>query len=188
MPLDKIRNFIERERNTVLYEGLPVPEITIEDICAGRESCKENKCGFYGKNGTCPPAVGSPKECLERVHRYGHAAMLVQTIEDIDTGDREETFPLTSMFQNTCRILMQMLRQDGRDVLALAGGPCTYCETCDNLDGRNCKHPEFQVPSMSGFGINVREYAERTGLGFSFEKDRMNLYGIFLFNDDETLS
>ncbi|MFA6710026.1 MAG: DUF2284 domain-containing protein [Candidatus Methanomethylophilaceae archaeon] len=83
--------------------------MTIEDACAGRELCREDKCGLYGKNGTCPPAVGTPEECLEKLHRYGYTAMLVRTIEDIDTDDEEQTFPLTSVFQNTCRMIMHIV-------------------------------------------------------------------------------
>jgi len=41
---------------------------------------------------------------------------------------------------------------------------------------------------MSGFGINIREYAEKTDIGFSFEKNSMIPCRIFLFNDGKTLS
>ncbi|MFA6710027.1 MAG: DUF2284 domain-containing protein [Candidatus Methanomethylophilaceae archaeon] len=62
------------------------------------------------------------------------------------------------------------------------------CENCENPDGKNCRRPEFQVPPMSGFGINIREYAEKTDIGFSFEKNSMIPCRIFLFNDGKTLS
>ena len=49
---------------------------TREDV---RAMCAENKCGAYGKNWTCPPAVGTLDECLQRMGQYRHG-ILLQTV------------------------------------------------------------------------------------------------------------
>ena len=185
---DSVKKFIQHEKNIVLYEKLPIPDVTVNSISICRELCKENKCGFYGKSGTCPPAIGTVEECIDKVNRYEHAAMLVQTIEDIDVKNKEHTFQMTSIFQNTCRMIMCMLKEEKYEVLALTCGPCTYCEVCSNPKGKTCKYPDLQVPSMSGFGIVIKEYAKKIGLDFSFCDNKMTLYGILMYSKDEKTS
>ena len=49
------------------YRLLDTEEIKVRDRV--RTICKE-ECERYGTTWDCPPAVGSLKECKERIHRY----------------------------------------------------------------------------------------------------------------------
>ena len=39
----------------------------------------------------------------------------------------------------------------------------------------------MQVPSVSGYGIDMTTYMQEIGIEFSFSKDSVTLYGVLLF-------
>ena len=54
-------------------------------------------------------------------------------------------------------------------------------EECAFIKGKNCYHPDMQVPSVSGYGIDMTSYMNEIGIEFSFSKNSVTLYGVILF-------
>lgn len=160
---------------------VPVPRITYKSLGTNRMLCRQNRCGNYNRSWTCPPNCGSEEYCIERVSSYRDADVVIQTFSDVDFSDSAYVERILTEFRETCRKVMIGCREAGFDVMALADGPCSYCKVCAAESGKKCMHPEMQVPSVSGYGVNMTEYIAEIGEKFEFAKDRATFYGIILF-------
>ena len=149
-----------------------------------RRLCEENKCGHYGKNWMCPPAVGSFEELQAKAAAYTRG-LLFQTVHSVaDSFDQKGIQKAFSRHTNTLKkIIVTMEIKCGlRDILALGAGPCTYCEKCTLLQKKPCRLPDRAVASMESYGIDVAGLVKRCGIPYSNEKNTISLVGCILFN------
>ena len=105
----------------------------------------------------------------------------MKTYRNVDFSDSTAVDRMMNGFRETCRDVMIGCRKAGFDVIAFADGPCSYCKECAFAKGKKCCHPEMQVPSVSGYGIDMTEYMKSIGIEFTFSKDSVTLYGVILF-------
>lgn len=145
------------------------------------ERCEDNVCGRYGTNWGCPPGNGGADACMSTLSGYRGAALIYRRSE-MDPTDEDAVDKMGSEHQDACRRFAGILRRRGYAVLPLADGGCRYCGKC-SFPSDPCRFPDQQVPSISGFGIEMSGYLESQGLGFAFEEDAVTLYGLILYNE-----
>lgn len=177
-----ISEFIKDMDGRRIIHDVPVPKVTKDDILRFRKLCEDNLCGNYKTSWTCPPYCGSTDECMEKIASYRYADVLVHEFCGYDINDEKSMESMMDTFRSECRDIKCKLNEDGADVIAFADGPCRYCgDNCSVKVDKECPYPEKQLPSVSGYGIDMKAYIESLGESFTFSKDRISLYGIFLF-------
>jgi predicted metal-binding protein len=155
------------------------PRSTAGSVKIFRTKCEENLCGSYNKSWTCPPAVGTPVECAERLTDFDNAVILVNKYKGVDVNCTETMDKIGSEHEGRCRSVKHLFINAGFEELTLSGGPCTFCGTCLYPDP--CPFPEERISSASGYGIDVGEYLRSNGMDFDFKKGEVTLYGIILY-------
>ena len=134
---------------------------TREDV---RAMCAENKCGAYGKNWTCPPAVGTLDECLQRMGQYRHG-ILLQTVghmtKSIDSKCYRET---EQRHIKNLYALAEEIRKHHPNALCLGAGGCRVCKQCAYPDP--CRFPEKAMSSMEGYGLFVTQVCREAGIPY----------------------
>ena len=87
-----------------------------------------------------------------------------------------------SDFDTLCKQLEQMDSATFADIFAKKSDDViNSLSECAFVKGKNCYHPDMQVPSVSGYGIDMTSYMKEIGIEFSFSKDSVTLYGVLLF-------
>ena len=172
---------LEKDKDCKVKVHAPLPKITYASIEKNRSLYRTNMCGHYNHSWTCPPNCGSAEFCLERIYSYKDCDVVMKTYRNVDFSDNVAVDKMMNGFRDTCREVMIGCRKMGFDVMSFADGPCSYCKECAFIKGKKCYHPDMQVPSVSGYGINMTEYMKSIGIEFSFSKDSVTLYGVILF-------
>ena len=176
-----IEDILKGRDGCVVRTHVPLPRVSYKSVEKNRMLCRTNTCGNFNRSWTCPPNCGSAEFCIERVNSFRDADILMKRYENVDLRDAEGLERLMDGFRDLCRDVLTGCRKEGYDVLVLADGPCSYCKECAIEKGKKCYHPEMQVPSVSGYGIDMTSYMKECGIEFSFEKDAVTLYGVVLF-------
>ena len=175
-----LNDIISEIPGSKIIPNVAPPLITDATISNNRELCKKNLCGNYGKSHTCPPLLWSAECCISKVDSYERADVITRTYHDVDFKDDDLMKNITSDFQMTVRKIMHSVKNEGYECFALADGPCNFCIRCSALDGKECTHPEEQVPSVSGYGVDMTSYIRSIGRTFEFRDNEVTFYGIFL--------
>ena len=129
-----------------------------------RSMCAADKCGAYGKNWTCPPAVGSLEECRERIgqHRTG---ILLQTVgrmtKPIDSRCYRET---ERRHNENLHALTEEVRKVHPNALSLGAGGCRVCRRCAYPEA--CRFPEKAMSSMEAYCIFVTQVCWDAGTAY----------------------
>lgn len=163
-----------------VYAEVDLPKITPERILESREICSHNRCGNYGTSWTCPPHTGDVKDCIERLESYDHVAMAYESFE-VESFEMEHLNCKIGDMQHLCRKVLRKAREEGIDLFVMCTGPCNNCEVCSFKHGIDCVDPEMCIPSVSGYGIPVRDMLKDIGHESSHSEKRIELFGMFLF-------
>jgi predicted metal-binding protein len=86
-----------------------------------------------------------------------------------------------SDMQDLCRKVLVKAREDDVDIFVMCTGPCNYCEVCSFKKGIDCPHPEMSIPSVSGYGIPVRDMLKEIGHESKHDDKRIELFGLILY-------
>ncbi|HVN95120.1 MAG TPA: DUF2284 domain-containing protein [Syntrophorhabdaceae bacterium] len=152
-----------------------------------RRLCEQNKCGHYGKNWMCPPAVGAFEELKAKAARYT-CGLVFQTVHTLSHSlDRKG---MRAAFVEHDRVLSRIKRlftatYAMKDVLALGAGPCTQCPTCSAVNGSPCPYPDRAYASVESYGIDVAELVRRCEIPYHNGKNTVSYVGCILFMPDE---
>lgn len=151
---------------------------------AFREICENNQCGCYGKCWVCPPDIGQIGDLIAQVKTYPRG-LLYQTI-----GILEDSFDVEGMFAagaNHAKVssrlhkgLSELLQAP---FLHLGCGGCHLCETCAKKTGEPCRNPEYALPAMEGYGIDVYNTTKNTPLNYINGTNTVTYFGLVLFTE-----
>jgi len=177
MNFDRIKDKAASEGMTLIEATVPVS--TNDSIKMFRKKCEENLCGHYGKSWTCPPAVGSPEECASELLGFDKAVIMFKRYENIDVKDRKVLESVIRTHHVSCRAIKRMFAEEGLGELTLCDGPCKFCDVCSYPDP--CPYPKEQIPSVSGYGIDMEKYLGSNGIELKFSGNEVTFYGIVLF-------
>lgn len=129
--------------------------------------CAADKCHQYNKNWTCPPGCGSLEECEGKVRRY-QKGLIVQTVGELeDNMDGEGMMETEARHKEAFLRLMEDLKKDYPDLLAIGAGCCTRCKTCTYPDAP-CRFPDKKVSSMEAYGMLVSQICKDNSLPYYY--------------------
>lgn len=142
-----------------------------------RDYCKENLCGNFGKNYTCPPDCGSPEEMKQKIIRHKKAVVL-QSIWDIaDFTDKEAIKHAQNSHNAATGKLYKRLSKEGCEALMVGAGGCALCSPCKKAEGKPCAHPEMCISCMSAYCIFVKPLAESCNMQYESRNGKLFFLG-----------
>ncbi len=150
------------------------------EACAHvRAMCTQNKCGAYGKNWTCPPAVGTLEECQTRLRQYENG-ILLQTV-----GHMRKTVD-SKCYRDTERRHMERfsafaeaIRKEYPAALCLGAGGCRVCKQC--AYPASCRFPEKAMSSMEGYGLFVTQVCRDAAVPYYYGEKTITYTALVLF-------
>lgn len=139
----------------------PQALIAREDV---RAMCAENKCGAYGKNWTCPPAIGTLDACQEKMRQYKRG-ILLQTVGHMTKPVDSQCYRKTERrHMENFYALSDAIRKEHPNVLCLGASGCRVCRQCAYPEP--CRFPERAVSSMEGYGLFVTQVCRDAGIPY----------------------
>lgn len=144
-----------------------------------RDFCKEDVCGYFGRNWMCPPFVGEIQTLITRARGYTRALVYETVWEIADRQDKEGIRKAALLHDEVAQRLLE--GSPIGDLLHLSAGACRICERCTAMDGAPCRYPEQALPSLEAYGIHVCALVEKCGLRYSNGEDTVTYFGAVLF-------
>ena len=156
-----------RGKNAGFTHTGPLDCHTIRLLPEVREMCAADKCHQYNKNWTCPPGFGSWEEGEGKGRRY-QKWLIVQTVGELeDNMDGEGMMETEARHKEAFLRLMEDLKKDYPDLLAIGAGCCTRCKTCTYPDAP-CRFPDKKVSSMEAYGMLVSQICKDNSLPYYY--------------------
>ena len=156
--------------------------IRTEDLCFSeriRWIC-EHECPMYDQTWACPPAVGSVEECKARLMAFDEALLIATITEVSDIANIEVTLATRAPHEEITRQVLELVRVQCEETLALSTEACAICEHCAWPDAP-CRHRDRMFPCVESHGIVVTDLAERTGIDFYAEGNLVTWFSLIFF-------
>ena len=176
---------MDRESLEARLAELPLYQyafVRTEELCFSeriRWIC-EHECPMYNQTWACPPAVGSVEACRERLMGY-EEALLIATITEVgDIANIEETLATRAPHEEITRQVLDLVRAQGVEAIALSTEACAVCESCAWPDAP-CRHADRMFPCVESHGIVVTDLAERTGVDFYADGNLVTWFSLIFF-------
>ena len=149
-----------------------------------RDICEANQCGCYGKCWVCPPEIGEIGNLIAAAKAYPKG-LLYQTVGRLeDSCDIEGMMASGHRHALVSREIQKKLPGLLRNpFLHLGCGGCHLCETCAKRTGEPCRHPEYALPAMEGYGIDVYNTTKNTPLPYINGTNTVTYFGLVLFTE-----
>lgn len=166
-------------------EGFAAAFIDPKDIpvvSAFRMFCEENRCGKYGANYSCPPDCG-PVEALQEKILGEEKAIILTSHWEVDGYEDKEAVQFARKAHNEAILrVMDAVKKGGWDGFAAGYGGCALCNPCKRALNEPCAFPEKRISCMSAYCINVGELARICGLEFSWDPQKLYLFGMIAYH------
>ena len=146
-----------------------------------RDICKSNTCGNYGKCYMCPPDVGDIHAMMAEVRAYPNA-VLYQTIHALeDSYDYEGMVEAGKRHAQVSQALEKRLRErQNGNYLHLTLGGCRLCDACAKREALPCRYPDWALPSLESYGVNVYSTSQYAGLAYINGQNTVTYFGMVL--------
>ena len=119
-------------------------------------------CDYYGKCGSCPPAVPPVDECHKMIREYQNALILHFAIQSQAKEEKHQL--MTNLFDLEREIFLAGYYK----VFLLPHHSCNFCEECPAGEGRiKCIFKSKSRPSPDAMGIDIFQTAR--DIGYSLE-------------------
>jgi predicted metal-binding protein len=106
-------------------------------------------CSQYGKRWSCPPHTLDQAGFEELLRCYSRALLVA--------GQP----PLMDFQEHLLELEKEAFLGGFKKALVFSGGPCCWCDSCDELQ---CRFPDKRRPSLESCGCDVFALAERCGI------------------------
>ncbi|MDO5798086.1 MAG: DUF2284 domain-containing protein [Eubacteriales bacterium] len=144
--------------------------------------CKQ-ECERYGTTWACPPAVGTLKECENRIHGYDHAVFFSSVAEVSDLMNMEEMLSTRDAHEELTTEIAEYLQREGMDTFTLSTESCDICRECAYPKGEPCRHPERMHPCLESHGIVVSEIVEQKQMEYNLGGNTILWFSMVLFRE-----
>lgn len=127
-------------------------------------------CMYHSKKWSCPPHSMTQSEFKELLKSYSKAILVA--------GQP----PLKSFQKSLIELEKSIFLAGNKKALAFTGGPCSWCEECDE---NQCRFPEKRRPSLESCGCDVFQLANDNGINIAPVKTDMDFVtyiGLVLIN------
>lgn len=145
-----------------------------------RDICK-NECSRYGTSWSCPPAVGTVKECREKCHQFKNVFVFTTIAEVTDIMNMEETLATRMEHEEITRHVTEIFQRHFGRTLTLSTESCEICKKCSYPDAP-CRHPEKMYPCVESYGILVTELAELGKVEFMNGANVVTWFSVIFFD------
>ena len=162
------------------YRLLNTEEIKVRDRV--RTICKE-ECERYGTTWACPPAVGSLKECEERIHSYQKGIFFSSVAEVSDVMNMPEMLATRDAHEELTTKVAAFLQGEGFETFTLSTESCDLCEHCAYLEGKPCRFPEKMHPCLESHGVVVNELVEKHSMEYNLGGNTILWFSLVLFRN-----
>ena len=191
LPLKRLWNSA-RDMDALIHAALETGAAKAALIDAGqvvysesfRDICEGNQCGCYGRCWVCPPEIGKIGDLIAEAKSYPRG-LLYQTI-----GLLEDSFDVEGMFAagaNHAQVSKKLHKRLSsllkNTFLHLGCGGCHLCESCAKRTGEPCRHPEYALAAMEGYGVDVYNTTLATPLKYINGANTVTYFGLVLFTE-----
>ena len=151
-----------------------------------RNLCKQNTCGFYGKNWTCPPAVDSLDAFREQFARFDSMLIVYRICSVKDSFDWKGMMAGADEFKERFQALKKEVAAEDLDgsYMFLGAGGCNLCDPCAYSEGEPCRSPGDAIVSLEACGIDVMRLMKDHGMKYYNGKNTVTYIGGILFNKE----
>ena len=158
------------------YAFLNIDDIEFNDKV--RNICKK-QCPRYGKSWSCPPAIGSLKQCKNKCMEYSHAVLFSTAAEISDYSNREVILNSKKEHEELTESVENFLRSEVLKCFTLSTESCTLCEKC-TYPKKSCLNPDKMHPCIESHGILLSKSLEENHMDY-FMGENMVLWFSLIF-------
>ena len=180
MTKDEIESFIT-QFPIYQYQFLKPDEIEYNDRV--RTICKK-ECPRYGTSWSCPPAVGTVEECMERCHQYDDVLFFSSIAQVQDVMDLKESLATKAEHEKMTHLIEQYLREHQVDTYTLSSDSCAACDKCAYPKAA-CRHPEQMFPCIESHGIIVANLVEKFAMDYFLGEQYIVWFSLIFFKNSE---
>ncbi|MBN1848557.1 MAG: DUF2284 domain-containing protein [Deltaproteobacteria bacterium] len=148
-----------------------------------RELCQQNKCGHYGKNHMCPPAIKEMVEWKQEIQSFENAVIVTKLYPTKGSFDMKGMLEGAREFGKTLGRLKEDMEKDypQKRKMVLGAGPCLLCKECTLMDNKPCRFPDKAFPAVEACGIDVMSLSKSTGVRYNNGKNTVTYLGVILY-------
>ena len=157
--IDKFEDFIA-QYPIFEYRILNTGDLSVEERV--RIVCQQ-ECERYGSTWACPPAVGTLKECEERIRKFGQAVFFSSVAEVSDLMNMQEMLQTRAAHEE------------------LTTEVARICEDCAYPHGKPCRHPDRMHPCLESHGVVVSEIVEKQQMEYNLGGNTILWFSMVLF-------
>lgn len=139
------------------------------------------ECQRYGSTWACPPAVGTVKECEERIQSYRQAIFFSSVAEVSDLVNMQEMLATRDAHEALTTEVGRFLAEEGYEIFILSTESCDLCETCAYTEGKPCRYPDRMHPCLESHGILANEIVESEGMEYNLGGNTILWFSMVLF-------
>ena len=164
---------------------IPTTQITLSQEV--RKMCEQNKCGRYGKNWTCPPAVKSVDEFREDLGAYDTFLIIYKVYDVKSSFDWRGMMASGKDFNDRLHGLKKAIQSVLPDLefSIFGAGGCQRCERCTYLDDEPCRFPDDAIVSVEASGMDVMALMKDNGLKYYHGKNTVTFIGGLFYSQGE---
>ena len=177
LSIDKFEEFIA-QYPIFEYRILKTEDLSVEDRV--RIVCQQ-ECERYGSTWACPPAVGTLKECEERIRGYGQAVFFSSVAEVSDIMNMPEMLATRDAHEELTTAVAGFLREQGFETFTLSTESCDICEDCAYPHGQPCRHPDRMHPCLESHGVVVSEIVEKQQMEYNLGGNTILWFSMVLY-------
>ena len=147
-----------------------------------RPYCKENLCGQYGANYSCPPDCGSPEVLKQKVLQHNRT-LVMQTVWLIpDLNDEAAISHARRTHNNNTLHVINRLNRDGFHGFMIGASGCLLCDPCKATQNQPCNFPELRYSCISAYCIHVKDMAEKCGMAYDYKDEMLSFFSMYVFD------
>ena len=148
-----------------------------------REMCKQNTCGFYNRNWTCPPAVEPLDDLRKKISQFKEALIIYSVYTIQSSFDWHGMKNGAIDFKGRLLALKKDLEAADSDIkfLLLGMGACHLCDSCTYVEGEPCRNPDDAIVSLEACGIDVMRLAKDNDMKYYNGKNTVTYFGGLFF-------
>lgn len=140
----------------------------------------QTECPQYGSSWSCPPAVGTVRECEERCGHFTGGFLFTTIAEVNDAGNMQETLVTRLDHERITRKIRDLFLEQCGSVQVLSTESCALCKKCTYPEAP-CRHPDKMFPCVESYGILVTDLAEKYGITFMNGTNAVTWFSLILY-------
>jgi len=140
----------------------------------------ETECPMYGTTWACPPAVGTLKECRDRVTAFEEGLLIATVTEVSDIANIQETLDTRASHEEITRQVLALVRKQASETLTLSTEACAHCARCTWPDAP-CRFPDRMFPCVESHCILVTDLAEKHAIDFLAGGNVVTWFSLILY-------